>query len=550
MLKFLEPIDVECIVIGAGIAGCWSALKLSQRGIKTALIYYEDKDRGGKPGSTHFSAGAINTGALYNKDYENWLNIVGERQVAKSIGRAIQEQLEDELIELQKYASLRKINIGYELKSCSAKELLNRLLKQFTELGGQIIHNGWVVKINASDSACHGIQYQKNGKIGVIHSGAILMAAGGYASLLKGSMKTSSFGSLHGRFLQAGGELCNTEFIFSHGFGSPDTGDIIPTEELPGVEIVDSNNNHVLWLEEELFNRNGTYNHLQAFMLWHKDQNAQYFVDFTFRDVNRLISEELKKGNGVNTNERADIKNKLYTTLSKNSCPDNSKELKLIIERLIDRKIDYDFSLFRKVKSLMPSIDRAKKQRIMNIPYFSLGGVNHDQFKTNLHNVFVNGEMMHDFGANRVGGVPWALYLCAATTIANKIAQLKQDDLLTYNKKQIDKRLSHYDQHYLPVIQEALFQAIKAGYRFAELEKQLKILGEIRLQLEAQGKELDDIVSYLLVAESILVSAKQRQESRGSFLTEQFTQTQAAYDYKTTVSFLDKTTSKLDITRH
>jgi len=64
-----NTLETLAIVIGGGIAGCWAALKLAERGVTTTLVTYSGTDRGGLQGATGRSLGAINTSLLEQADF-------------------------------------------------------------------------------------------------------------------------------------------------------------------------------------------------------------------------------------------------------------------------------------------------------------------------------------------------------------------------------------------------------------------------------------------------------------------------------------------------
>ncbi len=541
----LDTIYADCVVVGGGIAGCWAALKLQSENVKTVLIYYGLKDRGGKLGSTELSVGAINTSPLTRPDYKAWVHEMGRGQVQNSVCQVTQELLEEELEELKQFDALKPINLGVALKSGSGRHLTNDLLNKLEQIGCTVIHDGWVTKLCANETRCDGLQYQIGRRVGSIVAGSMVLASGGYSSLFHGSVKTGTYGSIHGKYLEAGGQLSNTEFIFKHGYGQPDLGKLTPTEELPGVEIYDEDGVHLQWLEEELFYGRGTNNHFQAFMTWRKSSDKKYFVDFRFRDFNKDVNRKLKLINSSEAEQKEKHINELLEYVVDQSNAGHEEEVREIFKKVAAQEQEYSYQLFCDIKALISESFKVDKNRIRQISYFSMGGVMHHQFKTNLKNVFVSGEAMHDYGAHRVGGLPWALYLCSSRVIAEEIIRLKQCGRLQAHNFPIVKKIAHFDADLLETVQMNLQKYQENGVDEESCQDFIGWLRRERLELIQSGRELDDAVAYLMMAEAIMVSSLARKESRGCFFRQDFSNEEYDYGHHRSVAVFDKKQNRI-----
>lgn len=514
----IEPLQCEALVVGGGIAGCWTALKLAERGVDTILVCYQASDRGGRLGSSQISVGAINTSPITRGDYSSWLEELGRGQMQTSIVKTTMNYLADELEALKKFDPLKTIELGYALASGSGKKLIDQLMETLETLGVRIVRDAWITAIEADELECRGVHYQLGDKVGVIQAASLVLAAGGYSGLFQGAVKTGTFGSIHGRFLLAGGKLSNLEFIFKHGYGQPDLGKLTPTEELPGVEIYDTQGTHVAWLEEELFYGRGTHNHFQAFMTWRKDENTHYFVDFRFRDFHRQMKVQLQ---AHSQGESIDVGALLQIFAPFVCVAQQEAFIQWLVPVLLGEK-NYDFNEFNQIKYLLETNCPVDRHRIRQIAYFSMGGMMHHGFLTNLKNVFVNGEAMHDYGAHRVGGLPWALYLTAARKIGDDIQVLKKRGQLNFTPIKHSPAFSQFDGQLLALIQEWMFEFQERGSGQNALLELVTRLRDQRQVLDAAGRRADDAYAYLLLAEGIALSSLARQESRGCFFRSDF----------------------------
>ena len=543
--QVLETNFCEALVLGGGIAGCWTALKLARAGVSTTLVYYGKSDRGGRLGSTGISVGAVSTAPIDRPDYAQWLSELGRGQVQSSVVGITEKYLAQEIEALKEFDPLKEIALGYALHSGSGRKLLQALLKELSALGVRIIDDAWVVAILADTQHCTGIQYWQNDRMCGLQAGSIVIASGGYSGLFQGAVKTGTYGSIHGRFLQAGGKLSNLEFVFKHGYGQPDLGKLTPTEELPGVEIYDENGVHVEWLEVELFEGRGTHNHFRAFMTWRKNKETHYFVDFRFTALHRYIKKQLSalhelEATGDAPSYESLLASSVATLVDQLSDGLKAQSYKLLVE-LFSGKQQYDIAVFSMLKELFSDVYPLDKHRIRQISYFSMGGVMHHQFKTNLHNVFVAGEAMHDYGAHRVGGLPWALYLCSAKYIADTILTLKDTGKLVKNDIIVSEGKCHFNASQLADLQMRLFESLECGEDTQGLVNFCQWIRTERRALQAANETFNDYYAYLLLAEAIAASGLARRESRGCFFRKDFShennqldryRTVAAYDQK------------------
>jgi succinate dehydrogenase/fumarate reductase flavoprotein subunit len=516
-IRVAPPVRAQVVVIGGGIAGTWTALKLARAGIHTLLIDYAATDRGGVLGSTARSVGAVNTSPMDRPDFREFMDELGQGQVHPSTVDLLLKYLPEELAELQGFGEFKRIKLGVALANGNAGGLLRKLQAQFRADGGQIL-DAWVTRLVADETSCQGVQYQRGDTIGKVSAQAIVLACGGYAGLFDGSVKTNNHGTMLGRYLQAGGLGTNLEFIFKHGYGKPDLGALTPTEELPGAEVYDDSRVHVEWLERELYEGRGTANHLEAFRHWRNNKHRDFFIDLKYRDLYAKVQALNAACRGAPAGPgTASVEASLQalTTL----CPEAKRhDLEGILRGWVQAGERIDFERFGKLKPFFESVTSGEVFRVRQIAYFSMGGAAHVNCETNLTNVFVNGEAMHDFGAHRVGGLPWGLYLAAGRLICARIGELlRATDAPGSEDFELVRVRSQFDPELLQEIREKMHRFQERDLNIVDATKFISWLrAKRRLMIQAH-RTLDDAVAWTVVAEAVMQSSLRRAESRGCF---------------------------------
>jgi 4-hydroxybenzoate adenylyltransferase len=192
---------------------------------------------------------------------------------------------------------------------------------------------------------------------------------------------------------------------------------------------------------------------------------------------------------------------------------ENQRAAEEIIHSADNHSITYEF--YNRLKPLCQP-GPAKRFNIRPITYFSMSGIAHTNCLTNLKNVYANGECMHDFGANRVGGLPWGFYLANARIISEAI----YTDLQTAQFEEFDvvELKSDFDADLINEIRQTLNEQQNFTIDADCVTQRIEWFRSKRKELKASGKALHDAFSLLIVAEAILLSSACRQESRGYFL--------------------------------
>ena len=533
------------VVIGGGVAGVWVAYQLIKARIDTTLITYQAEDRGGVQGASRRSAGAFNTSPLTAGDLENYLQKVGHSQTHPSVAPTLAEHLPKALAELASLVDLKPIKIGLALASGTGEEFLESMYRHFRALGGEII-NGWVTRLIADQKICRGVQYDSPMGIGKLRCRAMVIASGGYAGLFANSIRTNCFGSVLGCYLLSGGIATNLEFLFKHGYGNIDANALTPTEELPGAEIYDNRQERVNWLEELLFNRQGTQTHLQAVQLWLRDPNSQYYVDLSYR----ALYLKLWGLNSWLVNTGAAVSDLQGTGVdvigdAVGIFPEEGRALaKAKISRWIDERRSIEYRMFEELKPLFKPRDVARF-RVRPLTYFSMGGIGHVDFATNLKGVYVTGEAMHDFGANRVGGLPWSLYLASAYAITEQLGRELSDSWAEADDFELVAKRSCFDPALLLEIQQLLYESQERELTTARAGRCIEWFRRKRKELQERPDVLHDGISWLLVAEAIMQCSVCRTESRGFFFRFDFQNQNDRLDHVHSCAWYDEVSGQV-----
>lgn len=516
-LRPLPPLTTTVAIVGGGIAGVWLGLKLVRAGVDTTLVTYQGTDRGGVQGSSARSAGAINTTPIEHTDFRHFLDHLSQGQAHPMVAEAMATYLPEELAEICTLTHFKKIKLGVALASGGAAPFMRQMYSLFHLHGGQIL-DAWVTRLVADQQGCGGIQYQQDGAIGKLRAPIVVIASGGYTGLFDGSVTTNNYGAMLGRFIQSGGTATNLEFVFKHGYGKPDYGALTPTEELPGAEVYDSDGNHVTWLEKELFEGRGTANHLEAFKHWRRHNDKTFFIDLSLCDA---YKEALAYNRALAHNLRGSVNPDLAECIDKlaSRCPQTKRyALTERLRALVSANAKISYEIFNELKPLFREMAKGEVFRVRQIAYFSMGGIAHRRFATYLPNVYVTGEAMHDFGAHRVGGLPWGLYLAAGRIISEGIvARLRSGDVANPADFDLIQAGSAFDADLLQELRSRLYRHQESHFNVPDARRFIAWLRGTRRRLQHDGGTLDDAVAWLLVAEAVMAASVCREESRGCF---------------------------------
>ncbi|MDY6992300.1 MAG: FAD-binding protein, partial [Pseudomonadota bacterium] len=244
--------------------------------------------------------------------------------------------------------------------------------------------------------------------------------------------------------------------------------------------------------------------HLRAVHYWRQHQ-IEHYVDLSYQPLFAQI-DALNQHHG-------DIEHHAgFQTLIQSFPQAHQAEVKKKI--LAHQQISYE--TFEALKALYPLKARTVF-KVKPLTYFSMGGLAHIQFKTNLKHVYVSGEMMHDFGANREGGLPWGLYLVSGRLIYEDILAQQALNSPHYRDFELIVAPAQFEHVLLADIQQRLHESQEQQFTVERAQQCIHWFRHTRQRLVEQHKTLDDGFAWLIVAEAIMLSTLCRQESRGYF---------------------------------
>jgi 4-hydroxybenzoate adenylyltransferase len=309
----------------------------------------------------------------------------------------------------------------------------------------------------------------------------------------------------------------NLEFVFKHGYGKPDLGDLTPTEELPGAEVYDDAKEHVDWLERELYEGRGTANHLEAFKHWRNNRDKNFFIDLKYRSIFAKVGA-LNAACAAASDTNCEAIANAVSALTEICPPDHRSTLEGMLREWIDARQRIDFDRFALVKPFFRDVASGELFRVRQIAYFSMGGIAHENCATNLANVFATGEVMHDFGAHRVGGLPWGLYLATGRFISDRIVELLRNGRAAGGEDfELVRAQSRFDAALLKQIRIDLYRYQERDLIIGEATRFISEMRARRRDLIRSGRVLDDAIAWSIVAESVIQASLRRTESRGCF---------------------------------
>ena len=539
-------------MIGCGGAGLRSAIEIKKSGLDVCILGKRPKN----DAHTVLAAGGINA-ALGNLDKEDsWEQHFVDTYLE---GYGIGDPLKAEIMakespslvkEIDKWgADFAKLKNG-ELdqrffgahkyrRTCYSGDftglsILKTLLKKADELNIPIYDNQYVTELLIKENTCFGaMSFNMSSAERTVHfSDAVILCTGGHTRLWKksSSRKNENTGDGYYLGLKAGCQLIDMEMVQFHPSGM-----VLP-EEIEGTLVTEA----VRGEGGKLINNKG-----ERFMKYYDPER----MELSTRDKVAIANfTEIIEGRGTkNGAVFLDISHK-------------SKEF--IIEKLP--------SIYRKFLETQKLDISKSPMEVAPTAHYSMGGilVNPENLSTSVDGLFAAGEVAGGLhGANRLGGNSLAEILIfgkragiASSKYSKKInQQLRSNEIIGHAHENINKFIKNGDelvrplQNKLRLIMWKYCGVIKNEKLLLEGLSKIEIiktkLNDIGIRIDAYKHEdlslIFELQSSLLSAKATIVSALQRNESRGAHQRSDFPMLNPSFQFNCVVNLDENSNLKV-----
>jgi len=495
----------DILIVGSGGAGLSCALEAKKSGAKVAVICQSAPTtaatcmaQGGLNGVIHSDEG--DSPALHVKDtIKGAVGLANESRVTAmcegakediewldSIGMPFSRKRER--IAQRKFGAASKDRTTYS-QDYTGLKLLHTLYDNCLKEDIEFLDDTFVVELIVEESTCKGVVTLRDGKVEAIESKSVVLATGGYAGIYHGfsTNAVESTGDGVAMALRVGAKLSDMEFVQFHPT-SLKSSSVLVSESARGAG---------------------------GFLV---NQKGERFVDelMTRDEVSRAVFSQIQKGNEV----FLDIRHLGDEFISKNL----PQEKKLIhIHEHLDPS-----------KELIPVTPAA---------HYSMGGIDVDEdLQTSIKGLYAVGECSNVkvHGANRLGGNSLLEIVHFGRAVVKNIEKVSLHvDVKKHEKivqEKIDRLMSDEKSDTFFKLRSSLGNELfeKAGiFRdkdgLEELAKSIENMqnGFNKLTLNDNSWLVSHLKfgNSLEVANAVVLSAKDREESRGAHYRNDFTKT-------------------------
>ncbi len=507
----------DILIVGSGGAGLSCALEAKKRGEKVAIICQSTPTNA----ATCMAQGGLN-GVIYEDDGDSvslhvedtlkggaglgnktmvslmcqgakedilWLDSIGmpfSRKKSKIAQRKFGAASKDRTTYSQDYTGLKLLHTLYD--NCLKENI-------------EFIDNTFVIDLIVKESICRGVVILKGDEVEAVESKAVVLATGGYAGVYHGYTTNAieSTGDGVAMAFRAGAVLSDMEFVQFH-----------PTS-LKGSSVL---------VSESARGAGG-------FLV--NDRGERFIDELMTRDeVSRAVFLQIQKDNEV------------------------FLDIRHLGDEFISKNLPQEKKLIHIHQNLDPSRDLIP---VTPAAHYSMGGIDVDEnLQTSIKGLYAIGECSNTkvHGANRLGGNSLLEIIHFGREVVSKIEKTSLHvDIKQYKmeaKKRIKKLMSEKDSETFfklrDTLGDKLFQKAGIFRDKSGLEEMLKNIESIRTDFEKLTlKDKSLLISHLkfknslVVARAVVLSALQREESRGAHYREDFTKLNG----KALHSYIDKT---------
>lgn len=519
------------IIVGSGIAGLTCAIKIAESGDEAILVSPYPSERA----QSVMAAGGINA-ALNTKGEEDSVSshvedtikggcFIEDREAVEGLcNEAPQiikwlEELgmvftrdEDGKIDLRAFGGQSHKRTAFS-GACTGKQIVTALVKKTRQLecDGKLQRKlgRWFYSGLIEDGVCYGalFYHEKKRKMEVLYGDAVVMAVGGQNQLFgktTGSMLCDGYAA--GKLFEQGAILRNLEFIQYH-----------PT----------------------------TIETMQKRMLITEGARGEGGRLFYYQGEKRVYFMEDKYGEKGNLMPRDVVSKCIYDAPSQVYLDVSFLGKKVIFERLSEV---YDLcrqyggiDITKECIPVYPSV------------HFFMGGLAVDKnHRTSIKNLYAIGECASLYhGANRLGGNSLLAAVYSGTKTASAIGETEREQaavnkaafegVIARAEADLEERLQSRSKFSAVYIRQELAALMNKNLGITRTEKSLcegiqsidyylSVSDKLKFDSEVSPYQGYSLKSMLLLSKAILMSARERRETRGAHIREDYPESRKEFE--------------------
>lgn len=516
----VETLSIDILIIGAGGAGLRAAIEAHNAGAKVLVVSKEDL--GGA--HTNKAMGGLNVAikapATPEQHYNDTVN-GGWHLNNHTLAKIFSEEMPERIYDLERYGvKFDRLPDGSfytwaggkqsaPLNLCAGdytgREIMNGLVAEIKRLKISYLDNHFVTKLYKEGKKVVGahVMDMKTGKFQIVNAKATIMATGGLGMLYEtNSNDESNTGEGFALALDVGANLSDMEMIQFHPTG------MAWPQSVRGKLITEKVRGH----GGKLLNKNG-----ERFMTCYQPQR----MELAGRDeVTRAIYQEIKEGRGTEHSA-------VYLDVTHWAQNDAEKLVPDVLQNHLEIGVDI----------------RRQKMEITPTMHYVMGGIRITEWgETNVPGLYAAGEVTSSIhGANRLGGNSLGETQVFGRRVGIRASEdVKKQKPAIIPENHIAKELKRISEIQArkkgPKPEEVMKKLKKVMWDKAGIVKNEKLLKEGLRDVKALEKDSTKVIVQSLkdlqqsfeldrmleTAETIIVSAILRRESRGAHFREDY----------------------------